>query len=179
MSGHSKWSQIKRKKAVTDQKRAKVFTKLLAAVSIAAKTEPNPDFNPRLRATIEKAREASVPQENIERAIKKAKENPTDELVIESYGPDGTSFIIKAVTDNRNRTIAEVKKILLDNNAKFAEQGSVLWGFNIDDEGNYESQFPKSISPESQEKILTLMEALDENNDVTDIFTNAEIDIEE
>ncbi len=179
MSGHNKWSQIKRKKEVTDQRKAKIFTKLLAAVSIAAKTEPNPDFNPRLRATIDKAREASVPQENIERAIKRAKENPTDELIIESYGPDGTAFVIKAITDSRNRTIAEVKKILSDNNAKFAEQGSVLWCFDIDDEGNYEPKFNQSISPDSQEKILALMEALDENNDVTDVFTNAALTIEE
>ena len=102
MSGHNKWTQIKHKKAITDQKKAKQFTKLLAAIGIAAKTEPNPEFNPRLRTAVEKAKEANVPGENIERAINRAKENPTDELIIEAYGPAGTAFMIKAITDSRN-----------------------------------------------------------------------------
>lgn len=175
MAGHNKWAQIKRKKAVTDQKRAKIFTKLLATIQVAARAEPNPDFNPHLRAVIEKAKEASVPQENIERAISRAKDNPTEELLIEAYGPEGTAFMIKAITDSRNRTVAEIKKLLLDNRAKFAEQGSVTWMFEADNEGNFEPKFTQKLSPETEEKVIALMEAIDDHQDVSDIFTNAEI----
>src|SRR3989338_11296018 len=109
MSGHSKWSQIKHKKGTTDQKRGQLFSKLLKAISIAAKKEPNPLYNPRLRSVIEKAKENSVPQENIERAISKASEEKNlDEVIIEAYGPEGAALIIQGVTDNTNRTVAEV-----------------------------------------------------------------------
>jgi YebC/PmpR family DNA-binding regulatory protein len=173
MSGHSKWSQIKHKKAVTDQKRAKQFTKLLAAVQVAAKTDPNPDFNPRLRTAISKAKESNVPQENIERAINKAKDNPTEDILIEAYGPAGTAFMIAAVTDSRNRTVAELRKLLSDNNAKFAEQGSVKWMFNINEEGEWVPQFEQSLSNDDEEKVSILMDALDDHPDVMEIYTNA------
>src|SRR5271168_222848 len=99
MSGHSHWAGIKHKKEATDQKRGKVFSKLLAAISAAGKTEPNPDFNPRLRTAVLKAREASVPQENIERAIKRAsdKDVELEELVFEAYGPGGIAIMMEAV----------------------------------------------------------------------------------
>src|SRR3990167_1562402 len=105
MSGHNKWSQIQHKKGRADKERSAVFTKLLAAISIAAKSEPKPDFNPRLRAVIEKAKENNVPQENIERAINKASEEKSlEEVIIEAYGPEGTQIIIEGITDNTNRT---------------------------------------------------------------------------
>lgn len=175
MSGHNKWSQIKHKKAATDQKKAKVFTKLLAAISIAAREEPNPDFNPRLRTSVLKAREANVPQENIERAINRAKDNPTEDMLIEAYGPQGTAFLITAITDSRNRTIAEVKKLLSDNGAKFAEQGSVQWMFDVNPEGEWTPKFEQPIDDASRDNIMILMEALDEHPDVSDIYTNAQI----
>ncbi len=174
MSGHSKWSQIKHKKAITDQKRAKQFTKLLMAVQTAARTDPNPDFNPRLRTAVAKAKEGNVPQDNIERAINRAKDNPTEDLLIEAYGPSGTAFIIKAATDSRNRTVAEVKKLLSDNDAKFAEQGSVTWAFSQNEEGEFIPQFGQAVSEEVQEKVDALMEALLDHQDVMDVYTNAE-----
>ncbi|MEK9186468.1 MAG: YebC/PmpR family DNA-binding transcriptional regulator, partial [Patescibacteria group bacterium] len=98
MSGHNKWSQIQHKKGVVDKKRGATFSKLLNAVSIAARSGPNPDFNPRLRSVIEKAKENKVPQENIERAISKASENKNlEELTIEAYGPEGSALIIEAI----------------------------------------------------------------------------------
>jgi len=174
MSGHSKWSQIKHKKAITDQKRAKQFTKLLMAVQTAARTDPNPDFNPRLRTAVAKAKEGNVPQDNIERAINRAKDNPTEDLLIEAYGPSGTAFIIKVATDSRNRTVAEVKKLLSDNDAKFAEQGSVTWAFSQNEEGEFTPQFGQAVSEEVQEKVDSLMEALLDHQDVMDVYTNAE-----
>src|SRR3989344_3166194 len=121
MSGHSKWSQIKHKKGEADQKRGVAFSKLLNAISVAAKSEPNPDFNPRLRTAIEKAKEANVPKDNIERAINKAKEGDAlEEILIEAYGPEGVAVIIEAITDNSNRTISEIKNILAKHEAKIA-----------------------------------------------------------
>jgi YebC/PmpR family DNA-binding regulatory protein len=177
MSGHNKWSQIKHKKGVSDLKRGKIFSKLLRAISIAAKDEPNPQFNPRLRTAIETAKEALVPAENIERAINKASEQKNlSEMVIEAYGPEGSAIIIEAITDNTNRTISEVKKILSDHGAKFANQGSVIWAFNAPIKGSentkWTAKFPQSISEESKAKLEKLIEALDEHDDVQNIFTN-------
>ncbi|MFH1246668.1 MAG: YebC/PmpR family DNA-binding transcriptional regulator, partial [Candidatus Liptonbacteria bacterium] len=107
MSGHSHWAGIKRQKEVTDQKRGKVFSKLLSLIAAAAKQEPNPDFNPRLRSAVGKARAEKVPAENIERAIKHAAESAAniEELTLEAYGSGGAAIFIEAITDNRNRTI--------------------------------------------------------------------------
>ena len=179
MSGHNKWGQIKHKKAITDQKRAKIFTKLLAAIQVAARDEANPDFNPRLRTAIIKAKETNVPQENIERAINRAKDNPTEDLLIEAYGPSGTAFLITAITDSRNRTISEVKKLLSDNGAKFADQGSVQWMFEIDKEGEWSPKFEQPIDDRAREEINSLLEALDDHSDVSEIYTNADMEINE
>jgi transcriptional/translational regulatory protein YebC/TACO1 len=144
------------------------------SVQTAAREDPNPDFNPRLRTAVAKAKEANVPQENIERAINRAKDNPTEDLIVEAYGPAGSAFIIKAVTDNRNRTIAELKKLLSDNNAKFAEQGSVMWAFNQNEDGDFVPQFNQSLSEEDKDKTESMMETVLDHQDVIDIYTNAE-----
>src|SRR3989344_1759085 len=122
MSGHSHWAGIKHKKGIADQKRGQLFSKLVSAITAAARGEPNPEFNPRLRTAIEKAREHNVPAENIERAVKRASEagSAIEDLVMEAYGPGGAAIIIEATTDNRNRTVAEVKKILSDGGGKWA-----------------------------------------------------------
>jgi len=115
MSGHSKWSQIKHQKGVVDQKRGRLFSKLLKAITITARIESNPQFNPRLRAAIDKARENQVPADNIERAIKRSTEVTLniEELILEAYGPGGIAILIQAATDNKNRAVAEIKKIFL------------------------------------------------------------------
>src|SRR3990172_4352957 len=130
MSGHSKWSQIKHQKGIADKKKAVVFSKLLKAISVAAKSEPNPDFNPRLRTAIETAKQNNVPNDNIERAISKASEQKNlEEITVEAYGPESVALIVEAVTDNRNRTIQEIKNILNENGGKMGEMGSVRWAF--------------------------------------------------
>ncbi len=172
MSGHSKWSQIKHKKGATDQKRSALFSKLLNAVAIAARNEPNPQFNPSLRAAVERAKENQVPLENIERAVKKASENKNlEELIIEAYGPEGAAIIIEAVTDNRNRTISEIKKILSDNGAKIAEPGSVLWVFEKTANG-WQAKFKQEAAENAKEKIRTLTAELENRGDVQKIITN-------
>lgn len=173
MSGHSKWSQIKHKKGVADQKRGALFSKLLNAVAIAARDNPNLQFNPSLRAAVERAKENQVPLENIERAVKKASENKNlEELIIEAYGPDGAAILIEAITDSRNRTISEIKKILGDHNAKFAEQGSVLWAFEKIADGR-QAKFKQEISEDAKEKIQTLIAELENRGDVQKIYENS------
>lgn len=173
MSGHSKWSQIKRKKEVNDKKRSQIFSKLLKAISIASRGDQNPQFNPRLRSAIEKAKESNVPNENIERAIKKSAESGNlEELLIEAYGPEGVGMILEAISDNKNRTISEIKKIFNDNDIKWADQGSVLWAFERSEDG-YVHKFPQEISKESEEKLLRVMDILDDHDDVSNIFVGA------
>ncbi len=175
MSGHSHWAGIKHKKEVVDQKRGKLFSKLLSAVSIAAKEEPNPEFNPRLRTAIEKAKENKVPQENIERAIKRAKEAASlEELIIEAYGPGGCALLIEAISDNKNRTLAEIKKILNDFNAKIATPGSVLWAFEKTPDG-WQIKFSQPLQPEDLEKAKQLIEELEEQDDVQKVYSNTNL----
>jgi YebC/PmpR family DNA-binding regulatory protein len=172
MAGHSKWAQIKRQKAVTDKKRGQMFSKLLKAISIAAKTEPNPQFNPRLRSAIETAKAANVPQDNINRAISKAsEEKPMEDIIVEAYGPEGVALIIEGITDNINRSIAEIKHILSENNAKIANPGSVLWAFEKIS-GEWQPKFPQELSEESQKKIADLIDALEEHDDVQKVTPN-------
>jgi YebC/PmpR family DNA-binding regulatory protein len=134
MAGHSKWKQIKRQKGVTDAKRSQVFTKLGREVTVAAKRGgPDPEMNPRLRLAIEKAREANMPKENIERAIAKGSgeggEANLEEIVYEGYGPGGAAIIIEALTDNRNRTVSDIRNALAKAGGSLGESGSVSWVF--------------------------------------------------
>jgi len=172
MAGHSHWKQIKEKKGAADQKRAQLFSKLLAAITIAARQEPNPDFNPRLRTAIEKAKANKVPQENIERAINKASENKNlEDIVIEAYGPEKIALIIEAITDNKNRTLAEIRHILTDNGAKIADAGSVLWAFEKYN-GEWRAKFQQTVSAETKQKISELISKLEEHNDIQKVITN-------
>ena len=174
MSGHSHWAGIKHKKGITDQKRGKVFSKLLTLISAAARTEPNPDFNPRLRTAVAKAREASVPAENIERAIKRASEAEAgfEELLFEAYGPAGIALLIEAISSSHNRTVQEIKIILKERGGKWAESGSVQWAFEKTADG-WNPKFPQEISADDALKLAALVEALEDNDDVQNVFTTA------
>jgi len=176
VAGHSHWAGIKHKKEISDQKRGQLFSKLLNAISIAARQESNPEFNPRLKTAIEKARENQVPQEKISHAIKRAAEDKNlEELTIEAYGPEGVAILIEAITDNKNRTIAEVKKILNENSAKIAEPKSVLWAFEQikNNKGmTWREKFKQQVSAEAQEKLQKLVEELLGQNEVQKTHTN-------
>jgi len=132
MSGHSKWSSIKHKKALTDAKRSKVFSKFAKIISIAAKGDPNPETNSKLKSAIEKARTVNMPNINIERAIKKASGKDAVQLTqaqFEILGPGQIAIIVGAITDNTNRTLGDIRQILMKNNAKLASPGAVSWMF--------------------------------------------------
>ena len=173
MSGHSHWSQIQRKKGSNDQKRGALFSKLLKAVSVAARENPDPPFNPRLRTTIEKAGAANVPNENIERAISKSSDiSNLFEVLIEAYGPEGCALLIEGITDNKNRTVSEIKHILSENSAKIAEPGSVLWTFEKKG-GEWISKFTTTLSDENIKSLDSLILILQEHPDIQRIITNA------
>jgi len=135
MAGHSKWKQIKRKKAVTDSRRASVWTKITREVTVAARAGGgDPDGNSRLRLAIDGARAVNMPKENIERAIKKGTGElegaEYQELTYEGYGPGGAAILIEATTDNPNRTVADVRHAFSRNNGNLGATGSVAWMFD-------------------------------------------------
>lgn len=134
MSGHSKWATIKRKKAATDSARGKVFTRIIKEITIAARDGGgDPVGNPRLRLAIQNAKSSNMPQDNITRAIKKGTGELEGvmytEITYEAYAPHGVAVIIQSVTDNRNRTIAELRHIVSKNNGNMGDAGSVSWMF--------------------------------------------------
>jgi YebC/PmpR family DNA-binding regulatory protein len=136
MAGHSKWSKVKRFKGAIDAKRGKIFSKLSKEISIAAKTGGgDPNGNPRLRSAIQAARTQSMPNDNVERAIKRGTGEGVDaahfdEIVYEGYGPGGVAIIVEAATDNRNRTAAEIRSIFTKNEGNLASSGSVSYMFH-------------------------------------------------
>jgi len=134
MSGHSKWSTIKRKKGAEDVKRGKIFTRIAREITIAARHGGDPNANPTLRLAIEKARAANMPKDNIERAIKKGtgelEGGNEEEITYEAYAPHGIPLLIKCLTDNRNRTLADIRKIFNRHGGNMAEAGAVGWMFD-------------------------------------------------
>lgn len=241
MSGHSKWATTKRKKAVIDAKRGKMFTKLIKEITIAAR-EGGGDINgnPRLRLAVDNAKSANMPADNIDRAIKKATgglEGTTyHELNYEGYGPAGVAIIVEVATDNKNRTVAEVRHLFSKYGGAMGETGSVAWMFNrkgviimpkqnknedeimelvLDagaDDLQSEDQYHEvqtslenfepvrrtlidkkleienaslqwiaknsvAVSGEDAEKVIKLIESLEDNDDVQNVFSNADFDL--
>jgi YebC/PmpR family DNA-binding regulatory protein len=238
VSGHSKWASIKHKKASTDAKRGKVFTKIVKEISIAARIGGgDPAANPRLRTAVDKAKEVNMPAENIKRAIMKGTgELPGvsyEEFFYEGYGPGGTAILMEILSDNKNRTISEIRNIMTKNSGNMGEAGCVAWMFekkgyiliekakveedalmsvaldagaedmkNDPREDNYEvitapeamikikasieaggipvsfseiTMLPKNYAMLDQkhaEQMIRLIEALEENDDVQNVYTN-------
>ncbi len=243
MSGHSKWANIKHRKAAQDAKKSKIFTKLIKELTVAAREGGgDPNSNPRLRTVMDKAREANMTKDVVERAIKRG----TGELegvdyvesTFEGYGPAGTAFYVLTLTDNKNRTTAEIRHIFSANGGNLAESGSVAWqferkgaltipkdkisdmdeleldaidagaeDFESDDEGftiytspedlqsvrealskkyevssgeiTYISKNLAHVTGADARKVLKLMDALEDHDDVQDVYSNFDIDDEE
>jgi YebC/PmpR family DNA-binding regulatory protein len=135
MSGHSKWSTIKRKKGAEDAKRGKIFTRLARDIAIAARSGGgDPETNSALRLTIDRARGANMPKDNIERAIKRGtgelEGGQLEEVFYEGYAPHGAALLLKCLTDNRNRTLADVRRVFNRGSGRLAEAGAVTWMFD-------------------------------------------------
>jgi len=133
MSGHSKWATIKHKKAATDAKRGKAFTRIIKEISIAARNGGDPDSNPRLRTAILAAKGVSMPADNIKKAIMRGtgelEGGQIEEVMFEGYGPGGAAVLVLVATDNRNRTVSEIRHTFSKNGGNLGEQGSVAWMF--------------------------------------------------
>jgi len=135
MAGHSKWAQIKRKKAVTDARRGQLWTKLLKEVTVAARLGGgDPDGNPRLRTAVQEARSSNVPNDNIDRAIKRGTGElegvSYEEVTYEGYGPGGVAILVEVLTDNRNRSVAEIRHLFSKSGGNLGENGCVAWMFD-------------------------------------------------
>ncbi len=178
MSGHNKWAQIKHKKAITDAKKSKIFSKLVRFIAVEAKLSGGKD-SPGLRAAVAKAKAVNMPAENIERAIKKASEPSAamESITYEAYGPGGVGLIIEALTDNKNRAAQEVKHILSANGTALGGIGSAAWAFKKEMSLEGPIWSPTSSVPLSDEDLSALeklVEELENLDDVQEVYTNAE-----
>ena len=177
MAGHNKWSKIKHKKAVTDAAKSKIFGKMARLISVESKKANGDVSAPGLRAVIEKARSVNMPKDNIDRAVAKGNSADTaalDSVAYETYGPGGVAIIIDALTDNRNRTAAEIKHILTKNGLELAAPGSAAWAFTKLPEGGYEPNSMTEVSETDGEKLSNILELLEDQDDVQEVYTNAE-----
>ena len=178
MSGHSRWAQIKHKKAAADARKGKLFSRLSKILTLAAKElGPDPKTNSKLAAAIEEARKENLPKENIERAIKRASDKEALELkevVYEAYGPGGSALIITVVTDNSNRATNEIKRLLSEHDAKLGERGSAMWAFEKKG-GDFVAKFPMALGENDAKKFEELLEALSEYEDVGEVYSNSQL----
>ena len=188
MSGHSKWATIKHKKAALDAKRGKAFTRLIKEITIAARGGGDPDGNPRLRTAILAAKAVSMPSDNIKKAIMRGtgelEGGQIEEVMFEGYGPGGAAVLVNVATDNRNRTVSEIRHLFSKNGGNMGEQGSVAWMFErksqifvpgdkagedqlmgivldagADDLRNEGERWEVLSAPESHESVLKALEA--------------------
>ena len=179
MSGHSHFSSIKHKKAIEDKKRGKIFSKISRMIIMAVKEKgKDPETNTQLRTAIEKAKEFNMPKDNVERAIKRGAGEvggeKLEEFTYEAYGPSGIALIIEGITDNKNRTLSEVKQILGRYNGKLADTGSVKYLFEKKG-AQWSPKYPLKITDEkAKQQSEKLFETLDENDDVNEIYSNLE-----
>ncbi|BDV43901.1 putative transcriptional regulatory protein [Geotalea uraniireducens] len=242
MSGHNKWSTIKHKKGAADAKRGKVFTKLIKEITVAAKIGGgDPNGNPRLRTAVDKAKAENMPKDNIDRAIKKGTGEldgvSYEEITYEGYGPGGVAVLVECMTDNRNRTVSEVRSVFTKCNGNMGETGCVSWMFDkkglivfaksvdfeklfetaleagaedvTDEEEQYEvltdpssfievrealaaagfanesaeiTMLPQTmvkLEGKNAENMLKLMDRLEDNDDVQNVYANFDISMEE
>lgn len=175
MSGHSKWANIKRQKGANDAKKSKIFSKLTRAITVAAKQGGGDvDANPTLRVAVEKAREARMPKDNIDKAIAKGTGSGSSEtfyeVIYEGYGPSGEAFYITALTDNKNRTVAEIRNIFSKFGGSLGGAGSTSYIFMPDPTN---PTFSLDISDTSlANKLVKLLEELEDQDDVQDVYFN-------
>lgn len=177
MSGHNKWSQIKLKKGKTDAKKSQVFSKYAKLITNEARAAKGNKDAPALRAAIERARKENMPNDNIERAVRKATEGggALEAIMYEGYGPGGVALLIDVLTDSRNRSAGEIKHLLAENGGNLASPGAAAWAFTKEPTtNNFQPTTTIPLSDVDLEKLDKLVEALEANEDVQEVITNAE-----
>ncbi len=176
MSGHNKWSKIKRQKEKTDAQKSKVFSKFAKLISTASREARGDVNSPTLRAIIEKAREFNMPADNIKRAVEKgtgAGEEQLEAITYEAYGPGGSALVIEALTGNRNKAAQEVKFILSKYGFSLAAQGAATWAF-AKEHMEWHPTMTIPLSESDSEVLGKLIDELEDNDEVQDVYTNAE-----
>lgn len=177
MSGHNKWSKIKHKKAATDAVKSKVFSKHSALIAMESRKAGGDISLPNLAAAIERAKKDSMPKENIERAVAKGAGvggAAFEEVMFEGYGPGGVALLIQAVTDNNNRTAPEIRHIFSKAGLELGTPGSAAWAFAKQPDGSYLPITPVELDDATGQKLADFLEALEDHNDVTNIYTGAD-----
>ncbi len=175
MSGHNRWSQIKHKKGASDAIKSNVWGKLAKRIAVESRLAGGDVNSPTLRTMIEKAKKENMPKENIERAVAKgisADSSSLENITYETYGPGGAAIIIETVTDSRNRTAQEIKHLLSKNGLALAAPGSALWAFEKTADG-FEAKTTVPLAEADGAKLGGILEAIEEHDDVEDVFTNA------
>lgn len=186
MAGHSKWNNIKNRKGAADKKRAKIFSQLSKQIRTAVKEgkSGDPQSNPALRLAMDKARQANMPKENIQKAIDKGLGKSSSgatiqEIMYEGFGPGGVGVLVEAVTDNANRTSSEIKFIFSRAGGSLGGPGTVSYMFERAANGEYSSTVPMEVDDQTQEKIESLVETLEENDDVEGVYTVLNLETDE
>ncbi len=177
MSGHNKWTQIKRQKAVTDAKKSRQYSILARQITLEAKAAGGDRQNPNLRRAIEKAREANLPNDNINRALERATgagANDLVEVLYEAYGPGGIALIIEGISDNKNRTTQEIKHLLAEHQAALVGQHAALFAFEKTADG-WQAINPLEVPESVKTQLSALITNLEEHEDVKRVACNARL----
>ncbi|MBY0472974.1 YebC/PmpR family DNA-binding transcriptional regulator [Patescibacteria group bacterium] len=173
MAGHSKWAKLKHTKGKTDAQKSKLFSKLVKIISSELKQAKGDKTAPGVRVAIEKAKAANMPSDNIERALAKADGKELEHVIYEAYGPGGCALIIEGYTDSKNRTVQELKHLLSEHGGSIATPGAAMWAFQKNAEGKLEPLSPIELSDEDSQKMADLSDALEEHDDVSEVYTSA------
>jgi len=177
MSGHSKWSQIKRQKGVSDAAKSRVFARYARMIMVESKKANGNVTAPSLATAISRAKAANMPKDNIERAIAKGASKDSgqlDQVQYEAYGPGGTAIIVNALTDNKNRTTQEIKHLLVKQGVELSTPGAASWAFTKSTDGTLVPNEPlMEVVGEDEEKLGGILNSLDEHDDVQSVYTNA------
>lgn len=176
MSGHSKWSQIKRQKGITDAARSRVFSRYARLITLESKKANGILTAPGLATAIARAKSENMPKENIERAITKGASKDSgnlEQVIYEVYGPVGVAIIVDALTDNKNRTTPEIKHLFSKLGFEVAAPGSASWAFTKTGAVYIPNEPLTDIGADDEERLMSILESLDEHEDVQQVFTNA------
>jgi len=173
MAGHSKWAKLKHQKGKTDAQKSKLFSKLVRIIGVEVKKAKGDRNAAGVRAAVEKAKAANMPSDNIERALSKSEGVELQSVTYEAYGPGGCALVIEAYTDNRNRTVQELKHLLSQHDGSLANPGAAMWAFTKNAEGTLEAISPIELSNDDAQKMANLSDALEEHDDVNEVYTNA------